>query len=85
MLNEQTMVRMYNAVYEYVVKNTGQAKEIQALFLSCLRDNDFEKLYGKVSGKNIYAVFVLYDLYETLQASEELITKMRDNLKEDAA
>ncbi len=85
MLNEQTMIRMYNAVYDYMVKSDREAHEIHGLFSKCLAENDFENLYGKVPGKNIYAVFVLYDLYDTLQTSDELIKKMRENLKEEAA
>ena len=81
MLNEQSLLRMYNAVFDYVVRDKNQAMKIVRLFNTCLAKNDFDNLYGKVPGNQIYAVLVLYDMYETIIRSEELLGEIRHNLK----
>lgn len=82
MQNEQSLLRMYNAVFDYVVKDKEQAEKVVKLFNECLEHNDFENLYGKASGNQIYSVLVLYDMYETVIRSEELLGEMRYNLKQ---
>ena len=79
-LDEQTSVRMYTAVKDYVVKDKNSSRELMSLFRRGAATGTFEWLEDKTTGKNMYLVYVLYDLYDTIKKSTELIEEMKAGL-----
>ena len=80
-LNEQILTRAYNVTSEFLVHDEGQAGYIGEIFRKCLEENDFTELTGQLSGKTVYSVLILYDMYETIIRSEEILKEMGDNIK----
>lgn len=80
-LNEQILTRAYNVTSEFLVHDEGQAGYIGEIFRKCLEENDFTGLTGQLSGKTVYSVLILYDMYETIIRSEEILKEMGDNIK----
>ena len=79
-LDEHTSVRMYTAIRDYVVKDKNSSRELMSLFRRGAATGSFEWLEDKTTGKNMYLVYVLYDLYDTLKKSTELIEEMKVGL-----
>lgn len=79
-LDEQTTVRMYTAIKDYVVKDRKSSREIMALFRKGMATNSFKGMDEITTGKNSYLVYVVYDMYETVKKSTELIGEMKAEL-----
>lgn len=79
-LDEQTSVRMYTAIKDYVVKDKKSSREIMALFRKGMATNSFKGMDEITTGKNSYLCYVVYDMYETLKKSTELIGQMKAEL-----
>ncbi len=79
-LDEQTTVRMYTAIKDYVVKDRKSSREIMALFRKGMDSNTFKGMDEITTGKNSYLVYVVYDMYETIKKSTELIGEMKAEL-----
>lgn len=79
-LDEQTSVRMYTAVAEYIVKDKKTSGEIMRLFRKGVSHSSFAGLEETTTGKNAYLVYVIYDLYDTVKKSVELIEQMKADL-----
>lgn len=79
-LDEQTSVRMYTALADYLVKDEKTSAEIMALFRRGVSKGSFAGLENRTTGKNAYLVYVVYDLYDTVKKSAELIGEMKAEL-----
>ena len=80
-LDEQTAARMYTAIAEYIGRDTQGSREIMRLFRKGVSKNSFAGLEDKTTGKNVYLVYVVYDLYDTLRKSIELIGEVQGDLR----
>ncbi len=80
-LNEQVLTRAYNVTSEFLAHDDARSKYIGQVFRKCLEENDFTGLTKQVSGKTVYSVLVMYDMYETIIRSEEIIREMGNIIK----
>lgn len=80
-LDEQSSVRMYTAIEDYMGCDRHGAPEIMSLFRKGMNANSFKGLEESTTGRNAYVVYAIYDLYDTLKKSTELIGEMREELK----
>ena len=80
-LDEQSSVRMYTAIEDYMGCDRHGAPEIMSLFRKGMNANSFKGLEESTTGRNAYVVYAIYDLYDTLKKSTELIGEMRAELK----
>ena len=80
-LDEQSSVRMYTAIEDYVGCDRHGAPEIMSLFRKGMNANSFKGLEESTTGRNAYVVYAIYDLYDTLKKSTELIGEMRAELQ----
>ena len=79
-LDEQTSVRMYTAIADYIVRDEKSSAEIMRLFRRGVEKGSFAGLEEKTTGRNAYLVYVVYDLYDTIKKSTELIGQMQAEL-----
>lgn len=80
-LNEQTILRMYNVTYDYLVANEGESKKIQGIFLKCIETKDFNDITTVKSDRSIFVIYELYDMYEAIQKSNMIIDDIRSGLE----
>ena len=80
-LNEQTILRMYNVTYDYLVANEGESKKIQGIFLKCIETKDFNDITTVKSDRSVFVIYELYDMYEAIQKSNMIIDDIRSGLE----
>ena len=80
-LDGQTAMRMYNATSEYVVRDNESSGEIMRLFREGVGSGTFAGIKDNTSGRNIFVLYVLYDLYDSLRRSGELTASIQAELK----
>ena len=80
-LDGQTAMRMYNATSEYVVRDNESSGEIMRLFREGVGSGTFAGIKDNTSGRNIFVLYVLYDLYDSLRRSGELTVSIQAELK----
>ncbi len=79
-LNEQTVLRMYNLTYEYLVANNVESQKIQSLFLKFIETRDFKDITEVKSDRSVFMIYEIFDIYEAIQRSNEIIEDIREGL-----